>query len=78
MKIHKILISLFTAVILCSCEKAEDGDKLPDGIKSDLNFHTLEIVDVSYNSASLSVKHDGTSDDTWYGFVTDNIKKTDA
>lgn len=78
MKIHKILISLFTAVILCSCEKADDGDKLPDGIKSDLNFHTLEIVDVSYNSASLSVKHDGTSDDTWYGFVTDKIGTKDA
>ena len=78
MKIHKILISLFTAVILCSCEKAEEGDRLPDGIKSDLNFHTLEIVDVSYNSATISVKHDGTHNDTWYGFVSDKIGTNDA
>ena len=79
MKIQKILTSLFAAAaILCSCEKEQEGLQLPGEIKTDLKFHTLEVVDISYNSATLSVKHDGTSSDTWYGFVSGNPGKSDA
>ena len=50
MKIQKILTSLFAAVaILCSCEKEQEGLQLPGEIKTDLKFHTLEVVDISYN-----------------------------
>ena len=55
---------------MVSCEKAPEGPQLPANVKTDLNF-TLSITEVTYNSAQISVKHDGTTSDTWYGFLTD-------
>lgn len=71
MKIQKFLTALVAvAAIFVSCEKTPEGPKLPANVKTDLNF-TLSITEVSYNSAQISVKHDGTTNDTWYGFITD-------
>lgn len=66
-----------TAVV-CSCEKEPEGEQLPSNITIDLSFTTLEAIEVTYNSATIRVKHSGTSADTWYGFVTDKIGTKDA
>ena len=73
MKIQKFLTTLVAAaVLMVSCEKAPEGLQLPANVKTDLNF-TLSITEVTYNSAQISVKHDGTTNDTWYGFLTDAV-----
>ena len=79
MKIQKILTSIIAAAaIVCSCEKApEGGTDMPSNIKSDLTF-TLSITEISYNYVQLSVKHNGTTNDTWYGFLTDQPSGKDA
>ena len=74
MKIQKFLTSLVAAAaLMVSCEKAPEGLQLPANVKTDLNF-TLSITEVTYNSAQVSVKHDGTTNDTWYGFLTDETE----
>ena len=75
MKIQKFLTALVAAAaVMVSCEKAPEGLQLPANVKTDLNF-TLSITEVTYNSAQISVKHDGTTNDSWYGFLTE---ETDA
>lgn len=74
MKIQKFLTTLVAAAaLMVSCEKAPEGLQLPANVKTDLNF-TLSITEVTYNSAQVSVKHDGTTNDTWYGFLTDETE----
>ena len=71
MKIQKFLTALVAvAALFVSCEKTPEGPQLPANVKTDLNF-TLSVTEVTYNSAQISVKHDGTTNDTWYGFLTD-------
>ena len=71
MKIQKFLAALIAvASVFVSFEKTPEGPQLPANVKTDLKF-TLSITEVSYNSAQISVKHDGTTNDTWYGFITD-------
>jgi len=35
---------------------------------------TLEVTEVSHDQAKVKVSHNGETKDTWYGFVTDNVK----
>lgn len=74
MKIQKFLTALVAAAaVMVSCEKTPSGPQLPANVKSDLSF-TLSITEITYNSAQISVKHDGTTNDTWYGFLTDETE----
>ena len=79
MKLQKLLTSIIAAaVLICSCEKAPvEGTQLSGNIKNDLTFK-LEISELTYNSVQIRVQHDGTTDDTWYGFLTSDLKKKDA
>ena len=71
MTIQKFLTALVAAAaVFVSCEKTPEGPQLPANVKTDLTF-TLSITEVTYNSAQISVKHNGTTNDTWYGFLTD-------
>ena len=80
MKLLKFLMAVLAAATVStinSCEK-EPENQLPTNIKEDLTF-TLTISEVTYNSAQIRVKHDGSESDTWYGFLTDAPKsKKDA
>ena len=78
MKIQKFLTTLVAAAaVICSCESAIDTPQLPGNVKTDIAF-TLSVTDLSYDSAQISVKHDGSTDDTWYGFLTDQTDKNIA
>lgn len=64
------------AFALLSCEKEpqKDDTQTPDvpetpAYTENLEF-TLNVVDVKTTEAQISVKHNGTTKDTWYGFVT--------
>ena len=75
MKIQRFITSLVAlAAIICSCQTEQDTQTLPSNAKTDIEF-TLSITDLSYDSAQVSVKHNGTTNDTWYGFLTEDTEK---
>lgn len=78
MKIQRFITSLVAlAAIICSCQTEQDTQTLPSNAKTDIEF-TLSITDLSYDSAQVSVKHNGTTNDTWYGFLTEDTEKNVA
>ena len=66
------------AALTASCDKGESLSSLPTDITPDLKFTKLELIEATYNSATIRVQHNGTQADRWYGFVTDNIAASDA
>ena len=67
-----IIISTVLALLTGCGEKMQDPSNLKGGTH-DLEFTVLDTIEVSYNSATIRVQHNGTSNDSWYGFVTDQV-----
>ena len=64
-----ILAAVIAAV---SCEKAEpEGEKL----NQNLSF-TLKADKIEHDSARIVVSHNGSSTDTWYGFLVEGDVKS--
>ena len=78
MKIKNLLTIIVAVAAFCACNKEQNLSELPANIKTDLNFTKLETVEVTYNSATIRVQHNGTASDTWIGFVTDKPGTKDA
>lgn len=73
MKIRNLIYTLAIAAvsfIMIGCEQ-------PVEPKAQMVNFTVRYSELSYNHAIINVKHDGPEDITWYGFVTDNVKKND-
>jgi hypothetical protein len=73
MKIRNLIYTLAIAAvsfIMTGCEQ-------PVEPKAQMVNFTVRYSELSYNHAIINVKHDGPEDITWYGFVTDNVKKND-
>lgn len=72
MKIRNIIYSVLSAAMLVftGCE-AE-----PNESKDTIQF-TVRYSELSYNYAIINVKHNGPEDVTWYGFLTEDVTKTD-
>ena len=82
-KILKFAALAAAAFALISCNKdPQNDDQNPGGSTTgteyteDLKF-TLEVAEVSADQAKIKVEHNGTTKDTWYGFVTteSNVQK---
>ena len=77
MKIRNFLtlvaVSIVTRLTDGCQEKPEDGGSSLDGKSLNLEFTVVEASEIGYNSAVIRVKHNGTSADTWYGFVTEQV-----
>lgn len=80
-KFLKFAVVTAAAFAIISCEKTPNGDKGSQDkpkleITEDIEF-TLEVKSVDHNEASIRVTHNGTTNDTWYGFATTetNINK---
>lgn len=82
-KILKFAALAAAAFALISCNKdPQNDDQNPGGSTTgteyteDLKF-TLEVTEVSSDQAKIQVEHNGTTKDTWYGFVTteSNVQK---
>ena len=69
----KSIAAVFAGIAMFSCTETPGGDdpnKKPDeNLNMDIAF-TLELDEVTENSAKVKVSHDGERTDTWYGFVT--------
>ena len=74
-KFLKIFLAAVLAVFASACEEPVGGNEGP-ALNQDLSF-TLKLEEVTSAAAKIKVQHNGTSDDTWYGFVTDTQIKLD-
>lgn len=68
----KICLAVLLAVLAIACEKEPQTGTEDTGTELNQNLtFTLKVGEVTPTTASISVSHDGTSADTWYGFVTE-------
>ena len=77
----RILLMAMLAIALASCDKTPQPEPEPEPEKPELNQNltfTLEVAEVTANSAKINVSHNGTADDTWYGFATTNTNINEA
>lgn len=80
----KTIIRLAFAMMLAfsafSCEEAKipvEQEPEKEVLNENIKF-TLEVAEVGATSAKINIKHDGTADDVWYGFVTTKEDVTEA
>ena len=66
-----LLIITAMALIIIGCEPS--GNEETTGIRTDLEFTELKALEVSGTEATIRVEHNGTTEDSWYGFHTDDI-----
>ena len=71
----KFILASFCALAFIGCEPAEP--ELDSNLNKDLTF-TLEIDEVDATSAKIKVSHNGTKEDTWFGFATTEANPLDA
>lgn len=72
--IYRIIMAAIIAMTFASCDEKPVDPPTPEepetpALNENLAF-TLEVLEVTYESAKISVKHNGEADDTWYGFYT--------
>ena len=64
------------AFMAFSCEKTpQDGGD--DTLNGSFSF-TLKVSEVGADYAKINVRHNGPEDVSWYGFITDEVTKSDA
>lgn len=76
-KFVKIFLAAVLAVFASACEEPVGGGNGEPALNQNLEF-TLKLEEVTSVSAKIKVQHNGTSDDMWYGFVTDKKDITSA
>jgi len=57
------------------CSEKVEEEKKPQ-LTEELEF-TLELNTVSHNEAAIKVEHNGTAEDSWYGFITSETIETE-
>lgn len=78
--ILKLLLMAAAAATFAACEQTPQGTDPEEPeveLNQDLAF-TLEVESVEADQAKVKVSHNGTADDTWYGFVTKETAKDDG
>lgn len=78
----RFLMAAMTAIVLASCGEKQEPEPEPQPepeqeLTQNLTF-TLEVAEVTANSAKVKVSHNGTSEDTWYGFATTSTNINEA
>lgn len=75
-KFFKFAAIAAAAIALVSCGKdSQDDGQTPGGSTTGTEYNenlefTLDVTEVKPDQAKISVEHNGTTKDTWYGFVT--------
>ena len=73
-RIFTIIFSALLAVTACQGPIEEQKEK---ELNQNLSF-TLEVASVDAEMAKIRVSHNGAKEDTWYGFVTEEVNTSDA
>lgn len=66
----KVALAALAAMVADACqEKPEDeGTQLNDDLEL-----AVDVEDITYTSAKIKVSHNGDKNDTWYGFLTQDV-----
>ena len=64
----------FATVAFVACDEPEE-QKNPN-FNHDLTL-AVDVDNITTNTAKVKVTHDGSSADSWYGFVTSEVTKSD-
>ena len=77
--IFKFLFIAMLAIGAASCDEKQVTPPEPEQpeLNQSLTF-TLEVASVEATSAKINVSHNGTVEDTWYGFATTNTNINEA
>lgn len=86
MKINLKFLSIAAAFVFAACDIETPTPEVPDvpvdpEVEKELNQNlafTVEVVEVGSDVAKIKVKHNGSAEDTWYGFLTEKVSSTDA
>ena len=85
-KIFKFMMIAAAASMFAACEETPVDPVNPDDEKpkdeevvlnQNLEF-TLEVTTVEADNAKVKIEHNGTTADTWYGFYTSEVSKSDS
>lgn len=79
--IFKLIIAAAMACAFAACTEKpyeDDTQKEPAStLNQDLDF-TLEVLSVADQTAEIKVTHNGKASDTWYGFYTTEVSKSNS
>lgn len=73
-RIANVVLTLLSVSLLFSCQKVKEEEKKSTEVE--VNF-SVALNDVNATYAEVIVRHTGTDDQTWYGFVTTDLTSTD-
>lgn len=79
MKFEKTILSMamvaFAAIAFTACEDDNQKGKNPN-LNHNLTL-SVDVESITTQTAKVKVTHNGESTDTWFGFVTDEVEKSD-
>lgn len=64
------------AVFAASCTPEEKQENNGADVNANFDF-TLRVTEIGSDYAKVNIQHNGPEDATWYGFLTEDTKKTD-
>ena len=64
------------AIAFTACDEKPQEDPKNPNLNHDLTL-TVDVEDITTTSAKVKVSHNGSSEDTWYGFVTAEVEKSE-
>lgn len=79
--IFKFMMLAAAAIAFAACNPNQGNEPEPEQPEVELNQNlsfTLEVTTVEAEQAKVKVTNSGTGTDTWYGFVTKEVSKSDA
>lgn len=85
-QIFKFMMIAAAASMFAACDEkpidpvTPEDDETPKDEVVELNQNlefTLEVSTLEVDNAKISISHNGTTSDTWYGFVTSEVAKSD-
>ncbi len=64
------------AIAFAACDEEPQGEQKNPNLNHDLTL-TVDVEDIATTSAKVRVSHNGSSEDTWYGFVTTEVEENE-
>lgn len=71
-KIASVAITVMLASVLASCTKEKEKEVVPE---TPVSF-TVQLNKANADYAEVVIRHDGTEEDPWFGFVTTDLKSS--
>lgn len=70
-------LAAVVALVVTSCNEPKPDDQRNPNLNHDLTLE-VDVENITTETAKVKVTHNGTSEDTWLGFVTSDLTKSDS